>query len=150
MRRRTFAALFLLAACARDGLLPVGDTTDVTIRTEKREYHVLPRLDDPITLRFTLANARGVAITLPRCGTNVVSEIQRDDGSRWTTLTSGACAANLDQSPLSLAPGESAPGALIVTTLEGRFRLRVRYTVAGEAGEQAAVSPDFIILGTTQ
>ena len=133
------AALFLAAACSDAS----GPADAARVRTDASVYTIPGGGPAPsgVRVNFTVRNTGSAPITLPNCGVNVATEVDRREAGAWVSVAANACPAIF--APVVLAPGAVAEGFISVNGA-GQYRLRV--PVSPEAGKEFsdfALSPDF-------
>jgi archaellum component FlaG (FlaF/FlaG flagellin family) len=134
------AASLLLAAACSDAS---GPADAARVRTDASVYTLPGGGPAPSEARvgFTVRNTGSEPITLPNCGVNVATEVDRREVDAWVRVASSACP--LIYAPVVLAPGEVVEGFISVNG-SGQYRLRV--PVSPEMGKEFsefALSPDF-------
>jgi len=135
------AALLLAAACSD----PNGPADDAAVQTDASVY-TLPGggpVPSEVRVGFTVRNTGSEPITLPNCGVNVATMVDRREAGAWVLAGSSACPSLAIYAPVVLAPGAVAEGFISVNGA-GEYRLRV--PVAPEVGKDYssfAISPGF-------
>jgi hypothetical protein len=128
-----------LAACSGD---PSGAAGDV--RVQVTEVRTDPTLSGPDVI-FKVRNESAAPVYLARCGSHVLSLVDRWEGGRWETVFSAVCAIDLAADPLELGPGEEVASSQVVHRA-GAYRLRAGVVSRpGEQPEWSAVSDQFVI-----
>jgi archaellum component FlaG (FlaF/FlaG flagellin family) len=140
MKAALAAAALLFAAACSDAS---GPADAAQVRTDASVYTIPGGGPAPSKVRvgFTVRNTGSEPITLPNCGVNVATEVERREAGAWVRAASSACPAIF--APVVLAPGAVTEGFIPVNGA-GQYRLRV--PVAPEAGKELsnfALSPDF-------
>jgi archaellum component FlaG (FlaF/FlaG flagellin family) len=135
------AVALLLAACSDTN----GPADEARVRTDASVY-TLPAsgpVPTEVRVNFTVRNTGSEPITIPNCGVNVSTMVDRREAGEWVMVASSVCPALAIYAPVTLAPGEVAEGFIGVNGA-GEYRLRV--PVAPEVGQEFsdfAVSPAF-------
>jgi archaellum component FlaG (FlaF/FlaG flagellin family) len=132
-------ALFLAAACSDAS----GPADAAQVRTDASVYTIPGGGPAPSEVRvsFTVRNTGSGQITLPNCGVNVATEVDRREADAWVRVAASACPAIF--APVVLAPGAVAEGFI---SLNGAGQYRLRVPVSPEQGKpfsDFALSPDF-------
>jgi hypothetical protein len=113
------------------------------VRTDASVYTIPGGGPAPSEVRvsFTVRNTGSGQITLPNCGVNVATEVDRREADAWVRVAASACPAIF--APVVLAPGAVAEGFISVNGA-GQYRLRVPVSPEqGKAFSDFALSPDF-------
>jgi hypothetical protein len=145
MTRALFAAtLALLAACTS---ATTPNPADVRVRTDQAVYALPAGGAQPVMAPFTVANTGDAAVQVATCGAAATAVLERSEGGRWATVSSGFCVSSLALGPASLGPGETLAGVVSVGRASGTYRIRVPL---GEAATvtRFAVSPSFEVRWT--
>lgn len=128
-----------LAACSGD---PSGAVDDVRVLVT--EVRTDPTISGPDVI-FKVRNEGAAPVYLARCGSHVLSVVDRLEGGRWETIFSAVCSIDLAADPLELGPGEEVASSQVVRRA-GAYRLRAG--IASRRGEQPdwiAASGQFVI-----
>ncbi|HEX6750282.1 MAG TPA: hypothetical protein VF092_23515 [Longimicrobium sp.] len=132
MRRILSISALLLAGACSD---PVG-SGGVRVLPDQEIYATFGN-DQPVTIRYTVANTGSGAIDVLACEGRMTVEIQFREGADWVTYNvpvipecGGSTAA------VRVAPGSSAADSVVVQGI-GTWRLRVPYRRQGTGGNTA-------------
>ncbi|HEU4559129.1 MAG TPA: hypothetical protein VFS20_14810 [Longimicrobium sp.] len=134
------AILALLAACSD----PTSSrpSTDVRVETEKRSYVIVS--NQMVRVAVTVTNRTLAGVELAACdGVPLVSFQRREDG-RWPSGNI-ICPANLQMTPVTLAPGATFSATLSMENEPGTFRI-VLPDLGFTTRNPRAISPTFEVI----
>ena len=82
---------------------------------------------DPAVVPFTISNVSTRRVYLSRCGSRIMTAVDRYVSGHWSDYSGDGCPANQDMSPLPLEPGASLTSSRELYDA-GVFRLRAGAT----------------------
>jgi hypothetical protein len=142
LARRGVRALFalLLSACQ---LTTAPGFVDLTLRVGT-EAIAMNRGGGELVVPFTVRNHSGETAFLPRCGDDLLFELQRSGNGQWVNVRAALCPTVHDMAPLPLAPGGAVQGVYRVERVPGRYRLVLAvHDATGES--RPLVSEPFVV-----
>lgn len=104
--RRACVPLALAGAC----MSPTVPGRDVELLPAASEFVLRP--DGVAVVHFSVRNAGAAQVLVTRCGDRINPAIERRESGGWANYAYDACQANLDMSPVPLAPGEVRSGTV--------------------------------------
>jgi hypothetical protein len=137
---RALCALLLLAGCQPT---TAPGFPDLTLRVEAGA-RATDRGGGEVVAPFTVRNRGGETALLPRCGDDLLFELQRSENGQWVNVRAALCPTIHDMSPLPLAPGAAVQGVYRVDRVPGRYRLVLAVHDAAGA-PRPLVSDPFVI-----
>jgi hypothetical protein len=137
---RALCALLVLSGCQ---LTTAPGFLDLTLRVEAGAL-ATSRGGGEVVVPFTVRNRGDETARLPRCGDDLLFELQRSENGQWANVRAALCLTVHDMSPLPLAPGAAVQGVYRVDRVPGRYRLVLG--VQSATGEpRPLVSDPFVV-----